>query len=361
MTQRTGVAEMTQRFIVCSAALLFAALSPTVAHAQFQQAPVVQNTSEFTVNEATTVFSQAVQMSDIPRNLLADAQAIAIVPSMIRGAFVFGMQHGNGVILIRDANRQWQAPRFITITGGSFGYQIGVQATDLILVFRTPQSVQALLQGTLKVGVDASAAAGPIGRQTSAGTDFRTAAGILSYSRARGVFAGVSIDGSSITLNPGAEAVYYQPPGVFPASAANLLQWVNAYTMTQPLVAPGPAPAPGTASIPAAPGNWVASGQPRSGNAEAARQQLDNSSRQLFATLEPEWQHYLCLPASVYSPNQPINPQDLQQALSRYEAVANQPQYAALKDRPGFSQTMDSLRRMSEVQTASNALPPPPK
>src|SRR5689334_8408235 len=159
---------MTQRFLI-SAALLFGALLTTHAASQYQ-APVMQNTSEFTVNEATTVFSQAVQMSDIPRNLLADAQAIAIVPSMIRGAFVFGMQHGNGVIMIRDANRQWQAPRFITITGGSFGYQIGVQATDLILVFRTPQSVQALLQGTLKVGVDASAAAGPVGRQTSAGT-----------------------------------------------------------------------------------------------------------------------------------------------------------------------------------------------
>jgi hypothetical protein len=272
------------------------------------------------------------------------------------------MQHGNGVILIRDANRQWQAPRFITITGGSFGYQIGVQATDLILVFRTPQSVQALLQGTLKVGVDASAAAGPVGRQTSAGTDFRTAAGILSYSRARGVFAGVSIDGSSITLNPGAEAVYYQPPGTFPASAANLLQWVNAYTALQPVVVPtvAPAPAPGATTIPAAPGAWMPQGQQRPGEAESARQQLDTSSRQLFATLDPDWQRYLALPQTVYT-GQPTNPPDLQQALSRYEAVANQPQYAALKERPGFTQTMDSLKRMSEVRTASNALPPPPK
>jgi len=355
---------MTQRFFFFfSAALLFAALSSATAHAQYQQAPVVQNTSEFTVNEATTVFSQAVQMSDIPRNLLVDAQAIAIVPSMIRGAFVFGMQHGNGVIMIRDANRQWQAPRFITITGGSFGYQIGVQATDLILVFRTPQSVQALLQGTLKVGVDASAAAGPIGRQTSAGTDFRTAAGILSYSRARGVFAGVSIDGSSITLNPGAEAMYYQPPGVFPASAANLLQWVNAYTMTQPLVAPAPAPASGATTIPAAPGSWVAAGQQRSGDAESARQQLDASSRQLYTSpiLDSNWKNYLALPPEVYVPNQSPNPQALQQALSRYEAVASQPQFAALKDQPGFTQTVDALKRMSEVRTASNALPPPPK
>ena len=140
-------------------------------HAQYC---AVQNPTEVTVIDATNVFSQAMQMpqNEIPRSLLANAQGIAIMPGMMRGAFVFGVQHGRGVLVIRDANGAWQAPRMIQIAGGSFGYQIGVQATDLMLVFRTPQSVQNLLRGTLKVGVDASAAAGPVGRQASAGTDF---------------------------------------------------------------------------------------------------------------------------------------------------------------------------------------------
>src|SRR4029078_62949 len=105
-----------------------------------------------------------------------------------------------GVLLIRDAQGQWQAPRFIQITGGSLGYQIGVQATDLVLGFRTPQSADNAWRGTLKVGVDASAAAGPVGRQASAGTDLSLSAEILSYSRARGAFVGVSIYGSSILI-----------------------------------------------------------------------------------------------------------------------------------------------------------------
>jgi lipid-binding SYLF domain-containing protein len=351
---------MILRLSICGAALLLSALISAAAHAQY---PVVQNTSEFTVNEATTVFSQAMQMpqSEIPRNLLTDAQAIAIIPSMGRAAFVFGVQYGHGVLIVRDANGAWQAPRMIQAMGGSFGYQIGVQATDLVLVFRTRQSVQNLLRGTLKVGVDASAAAGPVGRQTSAGTDFRTAAEILSYSRARGAFVGVSIDGTSISLDPAAEAVYYQPPGAFPASAANLLQWINAYTTAQPLVAPGPVPSAGQLA-PAA-GGWVAAGQ-RSGDTESARQQLAAASRQLSTKLNSEWIQYLALPPEVYMPNQVPNPQAMQQALSRYEQVANQPQFAALKTIPEFTQTMESLRRMSDVRTASNTslnLPPPPK
>ena len=264
------------------AALLATAFTPAPAHAQY----AVQNPTDITVIDATTVLAQSMQMqqSEIPRPLLANAQAIAIVPGMIRGAFVFGLQHGKGVLVIRDANGAWQAPRMIQITGGSVGYQIGVQATDLILVFRTPQSVQNLLRGTLKIGVDASAAAGPVGRQTSASTDTRTAAEILSYSRARGAFVGVSIDGSAISLDPAAEAIYYQPPGAFPASAAQLLQMINAYTAAAPQVV---APAPGV--IPAAPpagttgwmpaGQHAATGGGNAGDTETARQQLDVASR----------------------------------------------------------------------------------
>jgi lipid-binding SYLF domain-containing protein len=342
---------------------LVALLPPSRARAQVA---VMQNPTEVTVIDATTVFAQAMQMpqNEIPRSLLANAQAIAIVPGMMRGAFVVGVQYGKGVLVMRAANGAWQAPRMIQMAGGSFGYQIGVQATDLILVFRTPQSVQNLLRGTLKVGVDASAAAGPVGRQTSAATDLRLAAEILSYSRARGAFIGVSLDGSSISLDPNAEAIYYQPPGAFPASAAHLLQTIQAYAAGQP----GMAPIPATGQVAPVPTTgWVASGQ-RTNDVESTRQQLEVASRQLFSTPgivdNATWQQYLALPPEVYMPNQVPIPQKIQEALERYENVAKQPEYAALQVRPEFQQTLASLRRLGEVRTASNTsstLPPPPK
>jgi hypothetical protein len=267
---------------------------------------------------------------------------------------------------MRDAAGTWQPPRFVQITGGSIGYQIGVQATDLVLVFRTPQSVQNLLRGTLKVGVDASAAAGPIGRQTSAATDLQLQAEILSYSRARGAFVGVSIDGSSITLDPAAEAMYYQAPGTVPASAMQLMQTITSFAAPVPMVVGAPA------QVAAATGGWVASGA-SGGNTEAMRQQLDRSSRQLTATLDASaanvadvqgWKQFLALPPDVYSPNQAPSPESLQAALSRYEEVARQPQYGFLNTRPEFQEALVALRGLSSPRTAANtspALPAPPR
>ena len=322
------------------------------------QVVVQPSLAESTVINATAVFAQAMVMpqNEIPRSLLAEARAIAIVPGMIRGAFVVGVQHGRGVLVARDAAGTWQPPRMIQITGGSIGYQIGVQATDLVLVFRTPQSVQNLLAGTIKIGVDASAAAGPVGRQTSAGTDLRLQAEILSYSRARGAFIGVSIDGSSISLDPAAEAMYYQPPGTVPASALQLLQTIMAYTAGMPVaVVAGP---PNAAT--AAGGAWVPQG---ASDVETARRQLDTSSRQLSATLDENWRRYLALPAEVYTPNAVPSPQAIQPTLARYEEVARRPEYAALHARPEFQDTLRSLRRLAEVRTAASTrleLPPPP-
>jgi len=321
--------------------------------AQYLQA----SPAEITVMNATNVFAQAMVMpqSEIPRSLVANAHAIAIVPGMVRGAFVIGVQHGKGVLVLRDAQGVWQPPRMIQVTGGSIGYQIGVQATDLVLVFRTPQSVANLLRGTLKIGVDASAAAGPVGRQTSAATDLQLQAEILSYSRARGAFIGVSIDGSSITLDPAAEAMYYQPPGALPASTLQLLQVITSYSVGATAAA-GPGQ---TASA----GGWVAAGT-RTGDVETVRQQLEKSSRQLAAGLDENWKRYLALPPEVYLPNQVPSAQALAEAISRYEEVARRPEYAALHGRPEFQESLDSLRRLSAVRTAANPspnLPPPPK
>jgi lipid-binding SYLF domain-containing protein len=321
------------------------------------QVLVQPSPAEVTVANATNVFAQAMVMpgNSIPRNLLAQAQAIAILPSMVRGAFVVGVQHGRGVLVARDAQGAWQPPRMIQITGASLGYQIGVQATDLVLVFRTPQSVANVLRGTLKLGVDASAAAGPVGRQTSAATDLQLQAEILSYSRARGAFIGVSIDGSSISLDPAAEAMYYQPPGVIPPSTTQLLQTITAYTAAMP-VAAMPAGQPAIAGG----ASWVPQGAT---GMEEARRQLDISSRQLSAALDDSWRNYLSLPREVYVANSNISPQSIQPALSHYEVVEKDPKYAALQARPEFQETLRSLRRLSEVRTAANTsltLPPPP-
>ena len=344
---------------VATAALLVCAASASVARAQYA---VAQNSSEATVIEATNAFNGAMATPDsqIPRNILATASGIAIIPNTFRGAFVFGVQHGRGVLLTRAPNGQWAAPRFIQITGGSFGYQIGIQATDLILVFRTPQSVNNVLSGTLKVGVDASAAAGPYGRQAAAATDIGLSAEILSYSLARGAFIGASIDGSAISHDPGAEAIYYQPPGTFPASAMTLLQTVNAFSAVAPMVA---ATAPVAAVAGANAGGWVAAGTRPTGDNEATRQQLDMASRQLFAKVDNSWQQYLALPREVYTPGQVPSAQETQQALKKYEDVARNPQYAPLQSTPEFQQTLTALRKLGDTRTASTTsltLPPPP-
>jgi lipid-binding SYLF domain-containing protein len=337
--------------------LAFTLAIATCGNAQMLVQP---SPAEVTVTNATNVFAQAMVMpgNSIPRNLLAEAQAIAILPSMVRGAFVVGVQHGRGVLVARDAQGSWQPPRMIQITGASLGYQIGVQATDLVLIFRTPQSVANVLRGTIKLGVDASAAAGPVGRQTSAATDLQLQAEILSYSRARGAFVGVSIDGSSIALDPTAEAMYYQPPGTVPASTVQLLQTIATYTAAVPLAASAGQPAIAGGA------NWVPQG---ASDMEQTRRQLDISARQLSAQLDEGWRRYLGLPPEVYTPNANVSPQSLQTALSHYETVERDPQYAALKARPEFQEALRSLRRLSEVRTAANTpfatrltLPPPP-
>jgi lipid-binding SYLF domain-containing protein len=316
------------------------------------------------VVNATNVLAQSMVMQDgIPQKMLADAQGIVIIPNMVRGAFVIGAQFGRGVLLTRGPGGAWQAPRMVTMAGGSLGYQIGVQSTDLILVFRTPQSVANLMRGTLKVGVDASAAAGPVGRQASAGTDLRLQAEILSYSRARGAFVGVSIDGSSISLDPSSDAAYYQPPGTVPASAVQLIQTLTAYsTNGNPVIVPAPQPVAG-AGPPAMPSPPVMPGGPQNG-VEAAREQLDAVSRTLVPILDDNWKQYLALPPEVYVANSVPNPQGIQQDISRYEAVSQRPEYAGLTSRSEFQETLKALWKLGEAQTGANQalqIPPPPR
>jgi SH3 domain-containing YSC84-like protein 1 len=134
----------------------------------------------------------------IPDNIMNDAKCIAVVPSMIKIAIGFGGNHGKGVATCRTENG-WSAPAPITITGGSWGLQLGGQAVDLVMVVTNDQGMQHLLSSKFKLGADASAAAGPVGRDAAADTDVKMRAEVLTYSRARGVFAGIDLSGAGIT------------------------------------------------------------------------------------------------------------------------------------------------------------------
>ena len=168
------------------------------------------------IDDAKTVLDQimAAQDKSIPMNILAQATCVGVVPSFIKGAFVFGAQYGQGVVTCRTGHG-WSAPVFIRMAGGSWGLQIGGQATDLVLVAVNERGFQDLLKNKFKIGGDASAAAGPVGRAGSASTDWKMNAELLSYSRNKGLFAGIDLDGTSVSQNSEDTELYYGQPEKF--------------------------------------------------------------------------------------------------------------------------------------------------
>ncbi len=154
------------------------------------------------VDEAGQVLGELQQMPDqsIPEDLMKSCNAICIFPNTISAGFVFGGKYGQGIIMVRDEKTgNWSPPAAFTIAGGSFGWQIGGQATDFVLLVMNRRSVDGILDGKFKLGADASVAAGPVGRAAEASTDIQLKGGILSYSRTRGLFAGVKLEGAVIT------------------------------------------------------------------------------------------------------------------------------------------------------------------
>jgi lipid-binding SYLF domain-containing protein len=141
----------------------------------------------------------AVPDKAIPDKVINHAKCIAVIPSMVKIAVGFGGSHGKGVATCRLESGNWSAPAPITITGGSWGLQLGGQAVDLVMIITNDQGMQHLLSSKFKIGADASAAAGPVGRDAAADTDWKMKAEVLTYSRARGVFAGIDLNGSAIT------------------------------------------------------------------------------------------------------------------------------------------------------------------
>jgi len=168
------------------------------------------------IDAAKTVLDQIMQAKDstIPRNIIQSATCVGVVPSMIKGAFVFGAQYGQGVVTGRTGHG-WSGPVFLRMAGGSWGLQFGGQATDLILVAVNDRGFQDLLKNKFKIGGDASAAAGPVGRAGQASTDWKMNAELLSYSRNKGLFAGISLDGTSVSQNKPDTEVYYGAPQDF--------------------------------------------------------------------------------------------------------------------------------------------------
>jgi len=183
---------------------------------------------------------QSAPDSGIPRNVLGSAECIAVVPSMLKGGFVFGGKYGRGLASCRTA-KGWSAPAFFMIGGGSFGFQIGGQAVDLVMLIMNNDGMQHLLSSQFALGADASVAAGPVGRHAEGNTDWKLRAQVLTYSRARGVFAGVSLNGARISFDKNSTREFYghmvtskasltgevEPPANANAFLSTLAKWAQ--------------------------------------------------------------------------------------------------------------------------------------
>ena len=186
------------------AAFLFGAcLASTGARAALEENERVEN--------AADVLGKIASMTEesIPPALLRHAHGVAVIPGVIKAGFVVGGSYGKGVLTVRDAAGKWTAPVFVKLMAGSLGWQIGAQSTDVVLVFKSAKSIDGIVKGTFTLGADAAVAAGPVGRRGEAATDTDFKAEIYSYSRSRGLFAGVSLEGSKISIDHDSDAAFY--------------------------------------------------------------------------------------------------------------------------------------------------------
>jgi len=229
-------------------------------------AALAGNREEARMLQATQVLQDTQAMPDqsVPDWLLRRAQGIAIIPSVVKVALIAGGRGAKGVLVVRDAQGRWSNPVFMTLGGGSFGFQWGLEVSDLILVFTTRRSIEGVTGGKLTLGADASVAVGPVGRQVSGATDIGLAE-VYSYSRSKGLFAGIAIDGTVLAVDHNANGEYYQRPGVLasdilastapapPPSAQQLLDTLRRLPSAADGVAPAASTAaPATAAAPAA-------------------------------------------------------------------------------------------------------------
>jgi lipid-binding SYLF domain-containing protein len=182
--------------------------SASMAHAQARLEGRLLVASEV-LEELRTSRDQA-----IPDRLLERAYGIAVIPALTKVAFFAGGRYGKGILVVRKADGSFSSPVFISMAGGSFGWQWGVQQTDIVLVFTTARGVEGINGGKFTLGADASVAAGPVGRNASAATDPTFKSEVYSYSRSKGIFAGIALDGTVININDDANAEFYKKPGI---------------------------------------------------------------------------------------------------------------------------------------------------
>ncbi len=171
--------------------------------------------AEKRVEEAILVFQEIAGLTDegIPESILGKAQGIAIIPGLVKAAYGLGGEFGRGVLLVQEKGA-WSNPSFIKLAGGSLGWQIGIQRSDLVLVFKTKKSIDNIAEGKVTLGADASVAAGPVGRGAQANTDLDMKAEIYAYSKAKGLFIGISVKGAAIQIDADANKKFYGDPGI---------------------------------------------------------------------------------------------------------------------------------------------------
>ena len=198
--------------------LLFAAILLWGAEAQ-----AAMTDKEAKMAEVIEVLSTlgSIPEESIPPVLLRNAKGIAIIPGVIKLGLVIGGRYGKGFVVLKSPEGDWGEPVFLSITGGSIDWQLGAQSTDVVLVFKSRKSVEGMVKGKFTLGVDAAVAAGPLGRQASAATDTQLQAEIYSYSRSRGLFAGISLDGAALSIQHKDNARYYNRPGILPKQIFN--------------------------------------------------------------------------------------------------------------------------------------------
>jgi lipid-binding SYLF domain-containing protein len=187
-------------------------LIPALLSVLFVMASATTDGSKETekIHSSINVLKDFNQMQEsIPHDLIKDCEGIVIVPDLLNAGFVVGGKRGRGIAMVKLENGKWSDPVFVTLTGGSIGFQIGVQSVDLVLIFRHKGVLTKVKNGDFTIGGDASAAAGPMGRSTSANTDYAMKAEVYSYSRSRGLFAGISINGSNLGIDKKANANFY--------------------------------------------------------------------------------------------------------------------------------------------------------
>jgi lipid-binding SYLF domain-containing protein len=164
------------------------------------------------LDDSSKILNELLNTPDkgIPDKVFASAKCVAVVPSMVKGGFVFGAEHGRGVATCRTDNGTWSAPAFFVITGGSWGAQIGVESSDLVLLIMNDRGMQDLLSSKFKLGANGAVAAGPVGRDAEASTDWKMKAEVLTYSRTRGLFAGLTLDGAVIKFDESSTVALYE-------------------------------------------------------------------------------------------------------------------------------------------------------